>query len=254
MGQITGQQKQEAAQYAEDFLRGWLRLLEVEHLTQPGTKERIGHTISSAFRLRYFRHAEQNWPDELVRFTQRRAVHHPAFLDEFLPRWLDDLQSKSKLPPKTRSGLISFIKAQNEEKRRGTVRYDGWEHLLAAVIHNTSRKFNLSLLDDDYDSEETAVTMVRAALSVIFQANSLEHSNHQREDTKIPGPESLKKAWSSWSAPLRPKKKQMRSRSKTAVEERRFGQVLVETEEEIFYAFFLSTLAELKNFQASESK
>ena len=245
VGKITDQQKQEAAQYAEGFMRAWLRLLEVEHITQPGAKERIGNTISSAFRLRYFRYAEQNWSDERVRFTQRQAVNHRDYLDEFLPRWLDDLQKKIRLPSKTRSGLISFIKAQHEEKRRGTVSYDGWEHLLAAVIHNTSRKFKLSLLEDDYGSEETAVTVVREALSVIFLANSLEHSDHQREGTKIPGPERLKKAWSSWSAPLRPKKKQISPRSKTAVEERRFGQVLVETEEEIFYAFFLSTLAKL---------
>ena len=239
MGQITGQQKQEAAKYAEDFLRGWLRLLEVEHLTQPGTKERIGHTISSAFRLRYFRHAEQNWPDELVRFTERRAVHHPAFLDEFLPRWLDDLQSRSKPPPKTRSGLISFIKAQSEEKRRGTVRYDGWHHLMAVAVHNISLKYDIPRLEDDSVDGASAMAAIISAMAKMFPASSLDYTRKPDDDGQIPGREWFKKVWDSWRGPLRPSEKGRRS----GVVRPDFGRDLVETEEDVFYGFFLTTLA-----------
>lgn len=240
MGQITGQQKQEAAQYAEEFLRAWLRLLEVEHLTQPDTKERIGHTISSAFRLRYFRHAEQHWPDEFVRFTQRRAVHHPAFLDEFLPRWLDDLQSKSKLPPKTRSGLISFIKAQNEEKRRGTVAYDGWHHLMAVAVHNISLKYDMPRLEDDSVDGNSVMAVIISAMAKMFPESSLDYTRKPDDEGQIPGREWFKKVWGGWHGPLRPSEKDRRS----GVVRPGFGRDLVETEEDVYYRFFLTTFAD----------
>ena len=236
---ITDQKKQEAAKYAEEFLQAWLRLLEVEHLTQPEPKERIGHIISSAFRLRYFRHAEQNWSDEMVRFTQRRAVHHPAFLDEFLPRWLDDLQSRSKLPSKPRSGLISFIKAQNEEKRRGTVPYDGWHHLMAVAVHNISLKYDISRLEDDSVDGASVMAAIILAMAKMFPESSLDYTRKPDDDGQIPGREWFKKVWDSWREPLRPSEKDRRS----GVVRPDFGRDLVETEEDVYYAFFLTTCA-----------
>lgn len=250
MGQITGQQKQEAAQYAEDFLRGWLRLLEVEHLTQPGTKERVGHTISSAFRLRYFRHVEQNWSDKHLYLgnIQKQAVTHPEYVEEFLPIWLENLKRRPIVPATTRSGLHAYVSYQVAKKKRGTIPSDGWHQLIAVVVHNTSLRYGLKLLDDGSKDEESAMGAVIVALANMFPGGDLDYRKVVPRDGEIPGHEWFKKVWQTWRRPLRPSPGGRRS----AAVRPGFGHDLLETEEDVFYAFFLTTTANAPTRSAEE--
>lgn len=241
MGHITDQQEKEAAQYAEDFLRVWLRLLEVEYLTQPGSEDRFGHTISSAFRLRYFRYAEQKWSDKhfLLGDIQKQAVTHPEYVDEFLPIWLENLKKRPIVPATTRSGLHAYVSYQVAKKKRGTIPSDGWHQLIAVVVHNTSLRYGLKLLADGSNDEESAMGAVIVALANMFPGADLDYTKKAPRNGEIPGHEWFKKVWQTWRWPLRPSPRGLRS----AAMRPGFGHDLLETEEDVFYAFFLTTTA-----------
>lgn len=231
-----------AVDYAECFLRQWISRLEEDSGIQFVESKRIDNDVSSAFRSLYYRYAELNWSEKIPSNDRLEAFADPKYRDTFFPLWVNELQSSNRLSKATRKALIDLLKSKNTKKISGTIPYHGWHHLISIAIHNTATKFELSLSEDDFKDGKSAMSAVLLALARIFPDSPFDYSNQSTISGTIPGKEWLQRVWNKWRRPLRPHGRKSKVSASTSGQTSTFGTTLIESENDVFYAFFLSSL------------
>lgn len=228
----TLHKKPQAVDYARLFLVEWKNLLEKDQGSKFSREKGIGQQFSRSFLSLFLRYAHENWPEKLSKGHYELAIRDEKFRAAHYGEIKRQIKHEVLITKPTRNYLIALMQDTVNKKKTGRPNADGWHHLLAVVIHNISQKFDLTLGEEDYAHGRSAQSAVIIALSDLFPDSDVDY----QEDSllpygTIPGRELLSKTWEKWRHPLRPAGRKQKGLS---------GLDLVETQEDVFYAFYLS--------------
>jgi len=237
----------DAVAYARSFLVEWKNRLENDQGAEFSNGKGIGQQFSRSFLSLFLRYAHENWPEKLTKGHYELAIKDEKFRAAHYGEIKRQIKHEILITKPTRNFLIALMKESSSKRKTGRPNADGWHHLLAVVIHNVSLKYDLTVGEEDYGKGKSAQAAVISALSDLFLNSEIDY---QRSDLSlhgtIPGRELLSKTWEKWRYPLRPAGRKQKGFSELD---------LVETQEDVFYAFYLSHTGKLiKRLQYELSK
>ena len=233
----TLHEKPDAVAYARSFLVEWQNHLEKDKGSKFSNDKGIGQQFSKSFLSLFLRYAHENWPEKLNKGHYELAIRDEKFRAAHYGEIKRQIKHEIIITKPIRNFLIALMRESSSKRKTGRPNADGWHHLLAVVIHNVSLKFDLTIGEEDYSKGKSAQAAVIIALSDLFPNSEIDY---QRSDVSlhgtIPGRELLNKIWEKWRRPLRPQGR---------IEDGFSELDLLETQEDVFYAFYLSHTGKL---------
>ncbi len=230
-------EKPEAVDYVRAFFVKWKDRLETDQGSDFLPDERVGHQFSRAFLSLFLRYAHTNWPEKLSTDHYELAVRDSKFRSENYQEIKRQLNHEIRIRKPTRKVLMALLNTNGSAPPKGRLPVDGWHHLLAVAIHNVSVNYELNIGEEDFSNGRSAKAAVVIALSELFPSTDIDYQREQMPfDGTIPGRELLNKTWENWRITIRPahSKKNDFPNYKT-----------LNTEYDIFYAFYLSHFMKL---------
>ena len=233
----TLHEKPDAVAYARSFLVEWKNRLEKDQGSKFSNNKGIGQQFSSAFLSLFLRYAQANFSRILTSGHYQLAIRDEKFRAAHYPEISRQIKHETFITKSTRNFVVALMRENSSKRKTGRPNADGWHHLLAVVIHNVSLKYDLPIGEEDYSRGKSAQAAVIIALSELFPKSEIDY---QRSDLSlhgtIPGRELLNKIWEKWRRPLRPQGRKQKGFSELN---------LIETQEDVFYAFYLSHTGKL---------
>ena len=233
----TLHEKPDAVAYARSFIVEWKNYLEKDQGSKFLYDKGIGQQFSSAFLSLFLRYAQANFPRILTSGHYQLAIRDEKFRAAHYPEIRRQIKHETFITKSTRNFVVALMREKSSKRKTGRPNSDGWHHLLAVVIHNVSLKYDLPIGEEDYSRGKSAQAAVIIALSELFPKSEIDY---QRSDLSlhgtIPGRELLNKIWEKWRRPLRPQGRKQKGFSELN---------LIETQEDVFYAFYLSHTGKL---------
>ena len=227
----------DAVNYARSFFVDWKNCLEEDQGSKFFNNNVVGQQFSKSFFSLFLRYAHKHWPENLSSGHYELAIRDEKFRAAHYEEIKHQINHDTFITKSTRRFLKALMTESLNSKKTGRPNADGWHHLLAVVIHNASLKYDLAIGEEDYGNGRSAQAAVVIALSDLFPGSDIDY----RQDTApihgtIPGRELLNKTWKKWRLPLRP----------AGRKEQGFCDAdVIETQHDIFYAFYLSHFGKL---------
>ena len=233
----TLHEKPDAVSYVRSFLVEWKNRLETDQGSEFFNDKDIGQQFSKSFLSLFLRYAHENWPEKLSKGHYELAIRDEKFRAAHYEEIKRQIKHEILITKRTRNFLIALMSESSSKQKTGRPNAGGWHHLLAVVIHNASLKFDLSIGEEDYSNGKSAQAAVIIALSDLFPDSDVDYrENSASLHGTIPGRELLSKTWGKWRHSLRPAGRKDEGFSKLD---------LVETEDDVFYTFFLTHFVKL---------
>ena len=227
----------DAVDYVRSFFVAWKDRLEADQGSEFVNDQSIGQQYSKAFLSLFLRYAHTHWPEKLSSGHYELAIRDEKFRAAHYEEIMRKIDRKIIITKPTRRFLIALMKESLNNRKTGRPNVDGWHHLLAVAIHNASLKYDLTIGEEDYSKGRSAQAAVIVALSDIFPGTDVDYQqNIPSLQGTIPGQELLNKSWEKWRLPLRPARAKEKGFSKAD---------LIETQNDVFYAFYLSHFRKL---------
>lgn len=233
----TLHEKPQAVAYARSFLVEWKNRLETDQGSKLSNNKSIGQQFSGSFLSLFLRYAHENWPEKLSVEHYELAIRDEKFRAAHYEDIEQQLKHKTLIEKPTRLLLLALMKNSLSKGKTGRPNADGWHHLIAVATHNASLKYRLTIGEEDYSNGKSAQAAVIMALSDLFPDSNVDYQqNIASLQGTIPGRELLNKTWEKWRHPLRP----------AGRKEEGFSKVdLIETQDDIFYTFYLTHFTKL---------
>lgn len=227
----------EAVNYVRSFFVEWKDRLETDQGSEFLNDKSMGQQYSKAFLSLFLRYAHTHWPEKLSAQHYDLAVKDKKFRATHYEEIRRQINHEILITKPSRRLLIALMKEGSDKSKIGRPNADGWHHLLAVAIHNASLKYNLTIGEEDYSTGRSAQAAVIVALGDIFPGTDVDYQNNAASlQGTIPGQELLNKSWEKWRYPLRPAGRKEEGFSKTD---------LIETQSDVFYAFYLTHFRKL---------
>jgi len=234
---ISLHENPDAVEYVRSFFVEWRDRLETDQGSEFLNDKSMGQQYSNAFFSLFLRYAHTHWPEKLSSGHYELAIRDEKFRAAHYEEIRREIKHEITITKPTRKLLIALMKESLNKSKTGRPNADGWHHLLAVAIHNSSLKYNLTIGEEDYSTGRSAQAAVIVALGDIFPGSDVDYQqNIASVHGTIPGQELLNKSWAKWRYPLKPAGRKEEGFSKAD---------LIETQNDVFYAFYLSHFRKL---------